>query len=93
MPPRQAVERFAAIGEAGVTSDQCRMIRPPHQATCRYANLQGANLQGARYYSAACGTVSPSFTPRTAYSAATRTASTMLTALALPVPAMSNAVP
>ncbi len=36
---------------------------------------------------------SPSFTPRTEYSAATRIASIMLTALALPVPAISNAVP
>ena len=43
-------------------------------------------------YSAACA-VSPSFTPRTAYSAATLIASTMLTALAFPVPAISNAVP
>ena len=44
-------------------------------------------------YSAACATGSPSFTPRMAYSAATLIASIMLTALALPVPAISNAVP
>ena len=36
---------------------------------------------------------SPNFTPRTAYSAATRIASIILTALAFPVPAISNAVP
>src|SRR6478672_5778912 len=46
-----------------------------------------------RHYSAACGTSSPRRTPRTTYSAATLIASIMLTALALPVPAMSNAVP
>jgi hypothetical protein len=44
-------------------------------------------------YSAAAATGSPSRTPRTAYSAATLIASIMLTALARPVPAMSNAVP
>ena len=44
-------------------------------------------------YSAACATSSPSRTPRTTYSAATLIASIMLTALALPVPAMSKAVP
>ena len=62
-------------------------IRIGYSAAC-------GSVCGARIgYSAACGTASPSFTPRTAYSAATRTASIMLTALALPVPAMSNAVP
>jgi hypothetical protein len=44
-------------------------------------------------HSAACATSSPNRTPRTTYSAATLMASIMLTALALPVPAMSNAVP
>ena len=44
-------------------------------------------------HSAACATSSPNRTPRTTYSAATLIASIMLTALALPVPAMSNAVP
>ena len=45
------------------------------------------------YSAARAAGASPSFTPRTAYSAATRIASIMLTALALPVPAMSKAVP
>ena len=52
-------------------------------------------LQPQQTHSAAraAAGASPSFTPRTAYSAATRIASIILTALAFPVPAISNAVP
>jgi hypothetical protein len=53
----------------------------------------GGGRAGGYSAAAAAATLSPSRTPRTAYSAATLIASIMLTALARPVPAMSNAVP
>src|SRR2546430_1173404 len=88
LPPwrHRRVRRSAAAG-AVTRATSVVAASPPPPAPSR----EGRG--GRPLYSAAAATTSPSCTPRTAYSAATLIASIMLTALARPVPAMSNAVP
>ena len=93
--PRPPSHRPALIPTSPPVARPVRHVRAPRR--CGWPvnpSLVGRDGTGQPLsHSAACATSSPSRTPRTTYSAATLIASIMLTALALPVPAMSKAVP